>query len=153
VSRRARPDDDGLAAWRGFLHLRQALVAELDRQLVERHDLPLAWYDVLVQLSEAGRELTMGELAGRLLISPSTCTRVVERMAADGLVERRGDDHDARVRHVRITAAGRARLRAAAATHLEGIQRHFAAFLTGDDAARLAKQFEAMLASLRSAAD
>ena len=148
MQRRARPSPEGLAAWNGFLRVHQALVAELDRELVERHDLPLAWYDVLVQLQSAGRELTMGEVSERLLISPSTCTRVVERMVVAGLVERRTDADDARIRHVTLTTAGRGRLRAAAVTHLDGIERRFGAFL-GPDAARLAGQFEAMLSALR----
>lgn len=147
VLRRSRPTAEGLAAWNGFLRVHQALVAELDRELVELHGLPLAWYDVLVQLQSAGRELTMGEVAERLLISPSTCTRVVERMVAAGLVDRRTDATDARIRHIALTSAGRGRLRAAAVTHLDGIERRFGAFV-GPDAARLAAQFEAMLASL-----
>lgn len=147
MPRRDRPQPDGLAAWRGFLRVHQALLAELDRDLRARHDLPLAWYDVLVQLSDAAGELTMGELADRLLISPSTCTRVVDRMHTAGLLTRRVDDADARIRHVGLTVAGRARLRAAAITHLAGIERHFAG-IVGSDAARLAAQFDAMLASL-----
>jgi DNA-binding MarR family transcriptional regulator len=147
VPRQDRPSSDGLAAWRGFLRVHRELIAALDGQLRERHDLPLAWYDVLVQLSEADRELTMGELTERLLISPSTCTRVVERMYAAGLVTRRVDDGDARIRHVGLTTSGWSRLRAAAITHLSGIQRHFADVI-GDDAGRLAKQFDLMLDSL-----
>lgn len=155
MARRARPDGDGLAAWRGFLRAHQALVAEFDRQLQDAHRLPLAWYDVLVQLAETDGEATMGEIAGRLLISPSTCTRVVERMLADGLVSRRVDEHDARVRHIALTAAGRARLRAAAVTHLAGIEQHFARFLAatdgeGVDAGQLARTFDAMVAAAPS---
>lgn len=129
--------------------MHQALLAELDRELRAEHDLPLAWYDVLVQLSDADGELTMGELADRLLISPSTCTRVVERMLVAGLLTRRVDEADARIRHVGLTPAGRTRLRAAAITHLGGIERHFASVL-GADAGRLAAQFDTMLASLRA---
>jgi DNA-binding MarR family transcriptional regulator len=152
VPRRARPDADGLRAWRAFLHAHQTLVERLDRELVEQHDLPLSWYDVLVQLHEAERELTMGEIAERLLISPSTCTRVVDRMVAAELVSRRIDPDDARVRHIGVTPAGRARLRVAAATHLAGIERHFAGHLAADPS-RLAAQFEAMIASARDEPD
>lgn len=148
MPRRVRPDAEGLRAWRAFLHAHKALVDRLDRELVEQHDLPLSWYDVLVQLHEADRELTMGEIAERLLISPSTCTRVVDRMVAAGLVSRRIDHDDARVRHIGVTPAGRARLRVAAATHLAGIERYFAGHLAAD-ASRLAAQFEAMIASAR----
>lgn len=131
--------------------MHQALLGELDGELQRRHDLPLAWYDVLVQLREADGELTMGELAGRLLISPSTCTRVVDRMHAAGLLSRRVDEGDARIRHVGLTPAGRTRLREAAITHLAGIERHFSGVL-GADAARLAAQFGEMLATLDGSA-
>jgi DNA-binding MarR family transcriptional regulator len=130
-----------------LLRTHLALTRRLDRELVERHGLPLEWYDVLVQLHDAGGEATMGELASRLLISPSTCTRVVGRMANAGLVERRVDPVDGRVRHAAITPAGQDRLRAAAVTHLAGIQRHFGRFVPDDDAAALRDRFEAMRSS------
>ena len=68
-------------------------------------------------------------------------------MADAGLVERRVDEGDARVRHAAITPEGKARLRAAAVTHLAGIQRHFARFLPDDEAATLRDRFEAMRGS------
>jgi DNA-binding MarR family transcriptional regulator len=153
MPRRDRPSADGLVAWRGFLRAHQAVVAELDRELVAAHALPLAWYDVLVQLSEAGGEATMGEVSGRLLISPSTCTRVVEKLVNAGFVARRIDDVDARVRHVSLTPAGRSTLRSAAVTHLAGIERHFTALLAAADGvdgvepAMLTRLFDAMVSS------
>jgi DNA-binding MarR family transcriptional regulator len=147
VARRDRPSPVGLAAWESFLRTHLALTRRLDRELVDRHGLPLDWYDVLVQLHDAGGEATMGELATRLLISPSTCTRVVARMADAGLVVRRVDARDGRVRHAEITPEGRRRLRAAAVTHLAGVQRHFARFVRDDEAGTLRERFEAMRAS------
>ena len=144
MARRDRPSPAGLAAWEGFLRTHLALTRRLDNELVERHGLPLDWYDVLVQLHDAGGEATMGELATRLLISPSTCTRVVGRMEGAGLVERRVDPVDARVRHARLTRSGAARLREAAITHLRGVQRHFGRFVPDDAAETLRDRFDAM---------
>ena len=49
--------------------------------------MPLAWYDVLLQLAEApDRRLRMAELADRVLLSRSGLTRLVDRLQADGLV-------------------------------------------------------------------
>lgn len=141
---RQRPSEARLGAWEQFLRAHLTIVDRLDRDLIERHGLPLAWYDVLVQLDVAGGESTMGELAANLLIAPSSCTRVVERMAGAGLVERRVDEADHRVRHARLTAAGRTTLRAAARTHLAGIERHFGTFLTDDDASALSQRLGAM---------
>jgi DNA-binding MarR family transcriptional regulator len=148
VARRDRPSSAALAAWEGLLRTHLALTRTLDRELVERHGLSLDWYDVLVQLHEAGGETTMGDLATRLLISPSTCTRVVARMADTGLVERRVDPDDARIRHAAITTEGRASLKAAAVTHLAGIQRYFGRFLPDEDATVLADRFETMRRSV-----
>jgi DNA-binding MarR family transcriptional regulator len=133
--------------WESFLRTHLALTRRLDRDLVDRHGLPLDWYDVLVQLHESGGETTMGELASRLLISPSTCTRVVGRMVEAGLVERRVDPIDARVRHAAITREGKHRLRAAAVTHLAGVERHFGRFVPDADAATLRDRFERMRGS------
>ena len=143
----ARPNPAVMAAWQGFLRAHLVLVERLDRELTERHDLPLAWYDVLVQLHQAGGSSTMGALADRLLISPSTCTRVVERMAKAGLVERRVGEPDARVRLAVLTAGGRRLFTRAAVTHLSGIQRYFGAHLTDDIAADLAALFSRLTAS------
>jgi DNA-binding MarR family transcriptional regulator len=137
----ARPSPAVMAAWQGFLRAHLVLVERLDRELIERHDLPLAWYDVLVQLHQAGGSSTMGALAERLLISPSTCTRVAERMAEAGLVERRVGEPDARVRLAVLTAAGRRLFTRAAVTHLAGVQRYFGAHLTDDVANQMADLF------------
>ena len=145
-----RPSRARLTAWEQFLRAHVTIVERLDRDLVEQHGLPLAWYDVLVQLEAAGGESTMGDLASSLLIAPSSCTRIVGRMSASGLAERRTDEHDHRVRRVRLTPQGRTMLKTAARSHLAGIQRHFGAFLTDGEASALADRFEAMR---RSAVD
>ena len=60
-----------------------------------------------------GEWLTMGELSERLCCAGSNVTAVVGRMEEAGLVARRADAKDRRLRRVRITARGRTLLRAA----------------------------------------
>ena len=55
---------------------------------------------------------------------------------------------DARVRHASMTSEGKAALRAAAVTHLAGIQRHFARFLPDEDAAVISDRFATMCESV-----
>jgi DNA-binding MarR family transcriptional regulator len=54
-----------------------------------------------------GDGLTQSELAGELCISPATMTRMLDRMAKTGLLERRTDIEDQRVSRVYLTAEGR----------------------------------------------
>jgi DNA-binding MarR family transcriptional regulator len=51
----------------------------------------------------------MKELAARLRVDPSTATRAMQRLEADGLVERYPSPEDGRVVLVRITEEGRRR--------------------------------------------
>lgn len=84
--------------------------------------LPLAMYDVLVQLAEApGRRLRMTDLAEAVLLSRSGLTRLVDRMTRAGHVRREPSPNDARGVYAVLTDAGHARLRRAAPTHLRGV--------------------------------
>lgn len=109
-------------AWRTFLRAHATLVRRLEAELVAEHELPLASYDVLVQLSESpSRSLRMTELAERVLLSRSGLTRLVDRLVRDGLVERQACPQDARGTLAVLTPAGLERLRAAWPTHLRGV--------------------------------
>ena len=55
------------------------------------------------------RDRTMKHLAGRLRIDPSSATRAVQRLVADGLAERYAADDDKRIVMVRISKNGRSR--------------------------------------------
>lgn len=139
--------DLGLAAWRAFLEAHARVVELLENELQEEKNLPLAWYDVLVQLQEAdAHRLRMTELAKKVLLSKSGLTRLVDRMCTAGLVDRMADEDDRRGRWVALNAAGEQRLRDAAPVHLRGVREHFSAHLDGPTARALA-------ATLRKVAD
>ena len=60
----------------------------------------------------AGGDVRMRELAGRLGLAASTVTRLVDRLEAAGLAERRSERPDRRSVLVGLTAPGREALRA-----------------------------------------
>jgi DNA-binding MarR family transcriptional regulator len=122
---------DEMTAWRTLLHAHASLVATLDRELRESHDMTLADYEVLVFLSEApGGQLPMAALAERARISPSALTRRVDRLVKLGWVTRQACDTDARVSYAVLVDEGRRQLEAAAPTHVDGVRRHFIDRLT-----------------------
>ena len=125
-----RLDDDALAVWADFLHVHAALTDVLGRELADAAGLPLAWYDVLVQLEAApdGR-LRMQELAAAIVLSKSGLTRLVDRLEHAGYVARTSCPSDRRGTFAEITASGRRVLGAARPIHLAGVERHFAAHL------------------------
>ncbi len=142
------PDLDTLEldAWRGMLRTHRELVGRLDSELEREHGLPLSSYEVLIYLADApeGR-LRMGDLADELLLSRSGLTRLVDRLSKQGLVARERCQDDARGFFAAITPGGRAKLRAARPSHLDGVRRHFLARLDAGDLAALAKAWEKVL--------
>lgn len=139
--------EKNLVAWRAFLEAHAFVVSKLADELEAERNLPLGWYDVLVQLSEAeNNKLRMTELADRVLLSKSGLTRLVDRMCGAGLVERLADTDDRRGRWVEMTKAGHARLVDAAPVHMRGVHQYFADYLSESEA-------EVVGAALRRIAD
>lgn len=129
-----------MAAWRAFLTAHARITDVLARELRDGTGLPLTWYDVLVQLSEASdRRLRMQELADRILLSKSGLTRLIDRMEQEGYVTRYPCEDDRRGTYAQMTDAGYETIRGAAPTHLAGIATHFADVVSDEDAEVVAR--------------
>src|SRR5437764_8371580 len=114
------PGGRGLEAWHSLLQAHATLMRQLAMDLERETGLPLADFDVLAQLSVAGGELRMTELAARALISRSGMTRCVARLVDKGLVRRETAGADRRSVVVALTDAGTVRLTETAPVHLRG---------------------------------
>ncbi len=125
----ARPltgHDSRLEPWRAFLEAHARVTRRLDEELRSEHDLSLAEYDALLTIANAPeRRIRMRQLADRVILSKSGVTRLIDRLVADGLVERSTCLVDARGAEAVLTRAGLDRLRIASRTHLRGIGDHF----------------------------
>jgi DNA-binding MarR family transcriptional regulator len=118
--------DPRLGAWRAFLLAHARLSRRLDEELRAEHGVTLAEYDALLQLAQApDRRLRMSQLAELVVLSRSGVTRLIDRLVADGFVERTACLSDARGAEAVLTAAGLHRLRRAATTHLRGVEQYF----------------------------
>ena len=136
-----RPDPERLQVWRAFLEAHATITARLATELEAERDVPLGWYDVMVQLVEAGGRLRMQELASRMLIHKSSLTRLIDRMESAGFVTREPCVEDGRGHYAVITRDGRETFRRAAPLHLRGIQREFGKHLTDSDVVALQRVF------------
>ncbi len=143
VSSDEQLSDRELAAWRGMLATHSRLIAALDEELERDHGLALGSYEVLLHLAAAPqRSLRMGELADKLLLSRSGLTRLVDRLASRGMVERHSCPSDRRGTYARLTEAGLERFEQARPTHLRGVREHFLSPLGDRDLEQLARAWE-----------
>ena len=85
-------------------------VARLNRQLRQQAgDLSPTLQSALVSIERHG-PIALGDLAAVEQVAPATVTKIVTRLADEGLVERTVDDADRRVAKVVLTRAGSGRL-------------------------------------------
>jgi DNA-binding MarR family transcriptional regulator len=123
-----------LDAWRAVLNTHARLTGAIERALADHGLPPLAWYDVLWALQRSGKTLRMGELADAATISRSGLTRLVDRLEAEGLLERRPAKDDRRAIDVTITPAGSRLLRRMWPVYEQVLREAFEAKLSRADA-------------------
>jgi DNA-binding MarR family transcriptional regulator len=136
---------DRVLPWALLLRVHAAVLPRLERALAA-HQLPLAWYDVLLELNAApDRRLRMSELGGRVVLSRERVSRVVDELERSGLVRREPNPDDRRSLFAVLTEAGRERLRAAAPTYLAGIEEHYTRHLDDEEIGVLSRALARVL--------
>ncbi|NEC89823.1 MarR family transcriptional regulator [Streptomyces sp. SID12501] len=112
----------------------------IGRALEEQCGISHLVFEVLLILGRAGGPgLSMRAVAQEQVLTTGGVTRLVDRMAAAGLVERAEDPDDRRGRLVRLTPLGEETTVRASRVHLENIQRYFVQPLPVADRARFAE--------------
>jgi DNA-binding MarR family transcriptional regulator len=102
-----------MATATSLMRVQQLLLTDLDA-VVGRHGLTFARYEALVLLAFShDGVLPMTRVGERLMVHPTSATNIIQRLAAQGLVERRPNPRDGRGTLAVITAAGREVMEAA----------------------------------------
>jgi DNA-binding MarR family transcriptional regulator len=118
-------DDDEMLAWRGLVVVFADVRASLEADLLDRFQLTVGDYEVLVVLSEAlEHRLRMCDLANRLHLTPGGLTRRLDGLVGRGLVGREPSTDDRRVVLAVLTDEGMAMLEKAAPVHVDGVRRN-----------------------------
>jgi DNA-binding MarR family transcriptional regulator len=106
VAARDVSDEELVRHWKDI----ESATARLHRQLdadLEAAGVPAQWFPALeLLLSAEGHRLPMSTLARELTMTSGGFSKLADRMAADGLIDRRGTTDDRRVVHATLTEAG-----------------------------------------------
>lgn len=138
--RRERPDLDPAPI--GVIGRVSRLARELEQRLepvYREHGLEAGWHDVLATLRRTGPPFRLhpSDLTGALMLTSSGTTKRLDRLERAGLIARTPDPDDRRGTLITLTAAGRERIDAVTAAHLENERRLLRA-LTADEQRALA---------------
>lgn len=101
-----KADDDLIAQWRSVTSGVMRAQRRIDR-MVEESGVPAQWFAVLHSLLLAPEHrLPMNALARDLSMTSGGFTKLADRMAVDGLIDRRSSAEDRRIVNARLTAKG-----------------------------------------------
>jgi len=101
-------------------------------EALARAGLSLAKFGALTHLVEAGEPLSLSECAKKMTCVRSNITQLMDRLEADGLVQRVEDPRDRRAVRAAVTRLG-AKRQAAGAREVARVQRALARTLEGKD--------------------
>jgi DNA-binding MarR family transcriptional regulator len=129
-----RPNDhkDELRLWLRLLSCKTLIETEIRRRLRDNFGITLPRFDLMAQLDKAPAGMKLGELSQRLMVSNGNITGLVDRLVAQGLLDRQPAPNDRRAQLVKLTAEGRRSFRAMAASHEAWIAEIFAELSAGD---------------------
>lgn len=130
------PSDAVIRAWARLVKAQSRVLGAVEADLRRAGLPPLAWYDILLELRRTGADgLRPYELEARLLLAQYNVSRLLKRLEAADLVERRACPGDGRGHRVLTTEAGEELVRRMWPVYRAAIQRHVGEPLETDAAA------------------
>jgi DNA-binding MarR family transcriptional regulator len=123
-------------AWEAMLTAHAVLMKQFAAEDIW-DDVSMREYDVLYTLSKCPEPIRLSDLNRHVLLSQPALSRLVDRLAERGLVERGSDPADGRGVRLSLTAAGRARQREIGRRHARDVARAMTTGLTRDELAQL----------------
>jgi DNA-binding MarR family transcriptional regulator len=121
--------------WEGLDRVHSSMTAALEHDMVPEAGMPLAWYEVLLNLSRSpGGMIRYQDLARMAGITNSGASRRLEQMTKAGLIERRSCPTDRRGVFAHMTTKGQAAFKSAHKVFLNSLERNFGKSLKPGDA-------------------
>ncbi|HEY8474673.1 MAG TPA: MarR family transcriptional regulator [Natronosporangium sp.] len=123
-------------AWEALLRAHATLMKQFAAEDIWT-EVSMREYDVLYTLSKCPEPIRLGELHRQVLLSQPALSRMVDRLAARGLVRRAADPGDGRGVLLSLTGAGRARQREIGRRHARSVAAAMTRSLTAGELAQL----------------
>ena len=129
-----------ITAWARLVRASERLLLAVEKALKGAGLPPLSWYDLLLELRRAEPYgLRPGQLQAAMLIPQYHMSRLIDRVAKGGYVERLSCDADGRGQIIRITPDGKALQRKMWPLYRSILEREFASKLGEAEAECIAK--------------
>lgn len=126
------PSKQRLRLWLRLLRATRAIEVELREKLRQKFATTLPQFDVMATLARKEDGMSMTELSRMLMVSNGNVTGIIDRLAAEKLVQRQAPANDRRSYIVRLTPKGVAHFSAIAKAHEAWVDELLAEIGTAD---------------------
>lgn len=134
------PSETTVQVWTRLIRAHKAAMAHVESALKRNKMPPLIWYDALLALERAGPDgLRPYELEGSLLLPQYGVSRLVERLAKEGHLQRVSCEDDGRGQSLVITPSGLELRQQMWTVYGPAIEEAVGGKLTSADASRLSE--------------
>lgn len=129
-----------LEAWTGFLGTFDRLNRLIEADLQDHSRLSHVEFEALLRLARApNQRMRIQDLAENSILTRSGMSRVVDRLAKAGLVERSAAAEDGRGAYAVLTEEGAKRFRTAAEAHVAFVRQNFLGRFSKEELATMAE--------------
>ena len=137
--------DSRFIAWLNLIHAHASIAEQLDRRMEGRGIGSLLSNQVLGRLADDSRELRVIDLSRARLVEKSRISRLIDRMEAQGWVERERSANDKRNYYLRLTLNGLETYERNIPIFAEEVYRIFSSQLTDEEVDTLTGLLEKVL--------
>lgn len=112
------------------------LMRIIETSLRDNHGLTAVEFEALIRMGRSPeRQMSMSDLANQMVLTSGGITRLIDRLAADGYVDRVSCPSDRRVQWAHLTDLGVETVSQALETHLADLDDHFFSVMSSEERA------------------
>ena len=142
------PNLETIAIWTTLVSANQTLLDEIEGALKSEGLPRLSWYDALLEIERAGPAgIRPFELKERLLLPQYGMSRLLERIAKAGLIDRQDVEDDGRGQIIRLKQKGRDIRQAMWPVYASTLERSIEQRFTDAEAVELARLLKKLIPS------
>src|ERR1700686_3042673 len=140
--------------WEGIARAHSSMTSAIEKDMLPKTGIPLAWYEVLAHLRRAPNEmLRFQDLARIEGITDSGASRRLNQMIKAGLIDRHSCPTDRRGVYAHLTDKGRAAYEKAHAVFLRSLDHNLGTFLEPGEAEAVSAALGRLTATTAAATD
>ena len=126
--------DERIGQFGLFVEAGRRLARIMEASLLNAHGMTSIEFEALLRVARSPEHrMSMGQLAEQMVLTSGGVTRLIDRLAADGLITRASCPTDRRVQWAQLTGAGTEKIACALETHLADLDHHFFSAMSSEE--------------------